>query len=109
VRRSVGPKYRLACLSLQTRILAHLPLAQKYSWRTNLAQWSARWNRTGDYRRPRILYLADRNVLVDDPKDKLFAAKQPDADPFDLLCHVAFNAPLRTRRERAEALRRERK
>jgi type I restriction enzyme R subunit len=34
--------------------------------------WSSRWNRTGDYRRPRILYLADRNVLVDDPKDKIF-------------------------------------
>ena len=33
------------------------------------------------------------------------AAKQPDADPFDLLCHLAFNAPLRTRRERAERLR----
>jgi type I restriction enzyme R subunit len=37
------------------------------------------------------------------------AAGQPDADPFDLLCHVAFNAPLRTRRERAETLRSERK
>ncbi len=36
--------------------------------------WSSRWNRTGDYRRPKILYLSDRNVLVDDPKDKLFAA-----------------------------------
>jgi len=36
-------------------------------------------------------------------------AKQPEADPFDLLCHVAFNAPLRTRRERAEMLRREKK
>ena len=35
--------------------------------------------------------------------------KRPDADPFDLLCHVAFNAPLRTRRERAERLRKERK
>jgi type I restriction enzyme R subunit len=34
--------------------------------------WSSRWNRTGEYRRPRILYLADRNVLVDDPKDKIF-------------------------------------
>ena len=32
--------------------------------------WSSRWNRAGEYRRPRILYLADRNVLVDDPKDK---------------------------------------
>jgi type I restriction enzyme R subunit len=27
---------------------------------------------------------------------------QPDADPFDLLMHIAFNAPLRTRRERAD-------
>jgi type I restriction enzyme R subunit len=35
--------------------------------------WNARWNRTGEHRRPRILYLADRNVLVDDPKDKTFA------------------------------------
>jgi len=35
--------------------------------------WNMRWNRTGEYRRPRILYLADRNVLVDDPKDKTFA------------------------------------
>jgi len=33
--------------------------------------------------------------------------KQPDADPFDLLCHVAFNAPLRTRRERADRLRKD--
>lgn len=32
-------------------------------------------------------------------------AEQPDADPFDLLCHLAFNAPLRTRRERAQQLR----
>ncbi len=35
--------------------------------------WNARWNRRGDDRRPRILYLADRNILVDDPKDKDFA------------------------------------
>jgi len=35
--------------------------------------WSSRWNRTGKYRRSKILYLADRNILVDDPKDKTFA------------------------------------
>ena len=35
--------------------------------------WNARWNRTGEHRRPKILYLADRNILVDDPKDKIFA------------------------------------
>lgn len=35
--------------------------------------WQARWNRSGDpVRRPKILFLADRNVLVDDPKDKTF-------------------------------------
>ncbi len=34
--------------------------------------WSTRWNRTGEYRRPKILYLADRNILIDDPKDKMF-------------------------------------
>ncbi len=35
--------------------------------------WNARWNRTGEHRRPKILFLADRNILVDDPKDKTFA------------------------------------
>lgn len=35
--------------------------------------WNSHWNRTGEYRRLRILYLADRNVLMDDPKDKIFA------------------------------------
>jgi type I restriction enzyme R subunit len=34
--------------------------------------WNSRWNRTGEYRRPKILFLADRNVLVDDPKYKTF-------------------------------------
>jgi len=28
-----------------------------------------------------------------------------DSDPFDLLCHVAFNAPLLTRKQRADAAR----
>lgn len=36
-------------------------------------------------------------------------AGRPDADPFDLLCHLAYNAPLRTRKERAERLRKDRK
>jgi type I restriction enzyme, R subunit len=35
--------------------------------------WSSRWNRPGEHRRPKILYLADRNILIDDPKDKIFA------------------------------------
>jgi len=32
----------------------------------------AGWNRRGDGKRPRILYLADRNVLADKPKDDEF-------------------------------------
>ena len=36
--------------------------------------WNARWNGSGAHRRPRILYLADRNILIDQPKDGLFAA-----------------------------------
>jgi type I restriction enzyme R subunit len=34
--------------------------------------WSTKWNRKGKPRRPRILFLADRSILVDDPKDKRF-------------------------------------
>ncbi|WP_204259703.1 type I restriction-modification enzyme R subunit C-terminal domain-containing protein [Lichenicola cladoniae] len=41
-----------------------------------------------------------------DVKELAEAAGQPDADPFDLLCHVAWDAPPRTRRERAEELKR---
>lgn len=37
------------------------------------------------------------------------AAGKPEADAFDLLCHLAYNGPLRTRRERADRLRREEK
>lgn len=44
-------------------------VAFQISWKL----WNARWNRDGAYRKPRILFLADRNVLVDDPKDKTFA------------------------------------
>ena len=53
-----------------------------------------------------IQTLAERGISFDELAD---AAGQPDADPFDLICHLAHNAPLRTRRERAQALRSERK
>ena len=46
--------------------------------------------------------LQERGIDFAELRD---AADQPDADPFDLLCHLAFNAPLRTRRERAQQLR----
>jgi type I restriction enzyme R subunit len=34
--------------------------------------WESGWNARSEKRRPRILYLADRNILIDDPKDKTF-------------------------------------
>src|SRR5262249_50007761 len=59
-----------------------------------------------DQRSEIIAKLEDRGIDFDELAN---AANQPDADPFDLLCHLAFNAPLRTRRERAERLRKEKK
>ncbi|MEI8397351.1 MAG: DEAD/DEAH box helicase family protein, partial [Rhodospirillaceae bacterium] len=35
--------------------------------------WSGRWSRKGEHRRPKMLFLSDRNVLVDDPQAKDFA------------------------------------
>lgn len=55
-----------------------------------------------DTRNEVVQRLAERGVTFD---ELVKAAGQPDADPFDLLCHLAFNAPLLTRRERAEKLR----
>ena len=42
-----------------------------------------------------------------DPATLAEALRQPEADEFDLLCYLAYNAPLRTRRERAETLLRD--
>jgi type I restriction enzyme R subunit len=50
--------------------------------------------------------LADRGI---DFEQLAEVTGQADADPFDLLCHVAYSAPLRTRRERATSLKREQK
>ena len=37
--------------------------------------WTTKWNRSNDpVKRPKILFLADRNILVDDPKDKTFVS-----------------------------------
>jgi len=65
------------------------------------AQWA-----NPEQRSEIIQRLAERGVSFE---DLAAAANQPEADPFDLLCHFAFNAPLRTRRERAQRLRSERK
>jgi type I restriction enzyme R subunit len=50
--------------------------------------------------------LEERGITLE---ELMAASNQPEADPFDLLCQVAYSAPLRTRRERAEKLRKEQK
>lgn len=59
------------------------------------------------YRRSEIIEQFEQKGI--DFEALALATKQHDADPFDLLCHVAFNAPLRTRRERADRLRKDRR
>jgi type I restriction enzyme R subunit len=69
------------------------------------ASLRSKWS-SAEERAEIIQALEERGIPFD---ELVSAANQPDADPFDLLCHVAFNAPLRTRRERAEMLRQEKK
>ncbi len=54
--------------------------------------WSARWNQCGEYRRPRILYLADRNILVDQPKDGIWGCLRKRANWCGLMCITFGNA-----------------
>jgi len=61
-------------------------------WRTPAD--SVRWADSRE-RAAIIAKLAEQGI---DFVELAAATGQPDADPFDLLCHVAFNAPLRTRR-----------
>lgn len=35
--------------------------------------WNNRWNIKGEYRRPKVLFIADRNILVSDPHAKDFS------------------------------------
>ena len=54
-------------------------------------------------------YTGSATRLFADPAFDGDPATITEEDPFDLLCHLAFNAPLRTRRERAQHLRESRK
>lgn len=72
-----------------------------YSAATLRSKWSS-----ADERAEIIKSLEDRGILFEELAKTI---NQPEADPFDLLCHVAFNAPLRTRRERADNLRKNKK
>ncbi len=70
----------------------------------NAAELRAHWAKP-DERTEIIARLGERGIDFD---ELAAATGQSDADAFDLLCHVAYNAPLRTRRERADRLRKDR-
>jgi len=61
------------------------------------------WARPDD-RGEIMAMLAGRGVHF---KELAEVTKQPNADPFDLLCHLAYNAPLFTRYERVRRLRKD--
>jgi type I restriction enzyme R subunit len=62
-----------------------------------------RWADAGQ-RADIIQQLAERGI---DFQQVALQAGQPDADPFDLLCHLAFNAPVLTRRQRADRMKKQ--
>jgi len=68
---------------------------------TSAAELRSHWG-NAEQRAVIINALAEHGITLEQLGEN---AGQPDADPFDLLCYMAFNAPLRTRRERAERLR----
>jgi type I restriction enzyme R subunit len=51
-----------------------------------------------------IATLEERGIDFDQLRT---TSNQPEADAFDLLCHLAFNGSVRTRRERADRVRKE--
>jgi type I restriction enzyme R subunit len=53
-----------------------------------------------------IAKLEERGIDFDQLRE---TSNQPEADAFDLLCHLAFNGPLRTRRERADRVKKDEK
>jgi type I restriction enzyme R subunit len=67
---------------------------------STLDEFLKRWN-TADRKQAIVEELLERGVLLEALEDTVGA----DLDPFDLICHVAFDRPALTRRERAENVR----
>jgi type I restriction enzyme R subunit len=68
---------------------------------TSANELRSKWTKTEE-RQQIINGLAQRGIAFDYLAE---VTGLPDADPFDLLMHIAFNAPLRTRRERADLVK----
>jgi len=63
----------------------------------------ARWS-DADQRAEIVQQLSERGI---DFQQVALQAGKPEADPFDLLCHLAFNAPVLTRRQRADRVKKQ--
>ena len=70
---------------------------------TNPLELRSKWS-NADQRATIIAALEERGVSLERLVE---LSGDPQVDPFDLLCNIAFQAPLRTRRERSDQLRRE--
>lgn len=53
--------------------------------------WANRWNRKGEFRRPKVLFIADRSILIEDPHSKDFAVFG------DARCLIPEDGPLTSR------------
>jgi len=95
--------YELDSHGKKLRIVKYVDYASEKvrSMWTSAAELRSHWDNT-EQRTAIIDSLAEHGITLEQLVEN---AGQPDADPFDLLCYVAFNVPLRTRRERAERLR----
>ena len=72
---------------------------------TSAAELRSKWS-MADERAVIIETLAERGIGI---AELIEMSGDPGVDPFDLLCSLAFNAPQRSRRERAERLKKEQK
>ena len=72
---------------------------------TSAAELRSKWS-SAEERAAIIEALAEKGISLE---ELIETSGDPEVDPFDLLCSLAFNAPRRSRRERAERLKKERK
>jgi type I restriction enzyme, R subunit len=70
---------------------------------TNAVDLCSKWS-DADQRAAILAALEARGVSLERLVE---LSGDPQVDPFDLLCNIAFQAPLRTRRERSDQLKRD--
>lgn len=95
--------YELDASGKQLRVVKFTDYASEKirSMWSSAAELQSKWS-NADERSTILDALEQRGISLEQLAENI---DQPDADPFDLICYVAFNSPIRTRRERAERMR----